>query len=96
LDDPKALGYAERAVKLAPNNAAVLDTYGTLLVKNGEADKGLPFLEQARRLAPSRNDLRLNYAKALIRPAGRARRARNWKRCSRQDNFSGKEEVPGY
>ncbi|MCX8004987.1 MAG: PEP-CTERM system TPR-repeat protein PrsT [Burkholderiaceae bacterium] len=75
LGDPKALGYAERAAKLAPQSAAVLDTLGMLLVKRGQTERGLQYLEQARRLAPARPDLQLNYARALI-AAGRKEEAR--------------------
>lgn len=96
LNDPKALGYAERAVKLAPTNATVLDTYGMLLVKNGDFDKALPILEAVRKLAPDRNDLRLNYAKALIK-AGKKDGARRELEAllGVQDNFKGKDEVAG-
>ncbi len=96
LGDPKALGYAERAVKLVPNNAVVLDTYGMLLVKKGEADKGLPFLERASKIAPGRNDLRLNYAKGLIM-AGKKEAARKELEVLQavKEDFAGKEEVAG-
>ncbi|MCS6944490.1 MAG: PEP-CTERM system TPR-repeat protein PrsT [Sutterellaceae bacterium] len=75
LGDPKALGYAERAVKLAPQSAPVLDTLGMLLVKRGQIESGLRYLEQARALAPARPDLQLNYARALL-AAGRKEEAR--------------------
>jgi putative PEP-CTERM system TPR-repeat lipoprotein len=96
LGDPKALGYAERALKLAPNSAAILDTYGMLLVKKGEVDKGLPYLERARQAAPGRHDLRLNYAKALIK-AGRKDDARKELEALQgvKDDFPGKGEVAG-
>lgn len=96
LGDPKALGYAERASKLAPNNAAVLETYGMLLVKKGEADKSLRFLERASKLTPSRNDRRLNYAKALIE-AGKKDDAREELEALQavKENYSGKNEVAG-
>lgn len=96
LNDPKALGYAERAMKAAPNSAVILDTYGMLLVKRGEADKALPYLERASKLAPARNDLRLNYAKALVR-AGKQDEARKELEALQgvKDDFPGKEEVAG-
>lgn len=94
LGDPKALGYAEHAAKLEPNNANVLDTYGVLLVRRGEIDKGLPLLQQARELAPARNDIRLHYAKALIQ-AGRKDDARKELQAlqSVKESFKGKDEV---
>jgi len=63
--DPKAVTYAERAAKLAPQSASVLDTLGTLLIKQGDAPRGLEYLAKARDLAPARFDLRLSYARAL-------------------------------
>jgi putative PEP-CTERM system TPR-repeat lipoprotein len=96
LGDPKALSYAERAVRLEPNSFAVLDTYGALLLKNGQADRALPILERAHRLAPARNDVRLNYAKALIK-AGRKDDARKELEAMAKtpEDFAGKNEVAG-
>lgn len=62
--DPKARGYAERAYKLAPNNPAVLDTYGVILTGAGESKQGLSMLQQAVKLAPTRADIRLNLGRA--------------------------------
>jgi putative PEP-CTERM system TPR-repeat lipoprotein len=92
--DPKALGYAESAVKLAPGNASILDTYGMLLVKKGEAAKGLPYLERAVKAEPARNDLRLNYAKGLI-GAGKKDEARKELQALQgvKADFPGKDEV---
>ena len=39
--NPRAIDYAERALRLAPLNASVLDTYGVLLLQKGEAAKAL-------------------------------------------------------
>lgn len=47
LNDPRALATAEQALKLFPGNAATLDTLGWLLVEQGQAAKGLKYLEQA-------------------------------------------------
>lgn len=92
--DTKALSYAERAAKLAPSNAAVLDTYGMLLVKRGETSKGLEVLAKAKTLAPERNDIRVNYAKALIQ-AGRKEEARKELDALKSvaQDFPGKSEI---
>lgn len=94
LGDPKAVGYAERAVKLAPNNASVLDTMGMLLVKRGAVNDGLAWLERARVAAPARPDLRLNYARALIQ-AGRKAEARKELEAlqNAKEEFAGKQEI---
>jgi len=95
LDDAKALGYAERALSLAPENPAVLDTMGTLLTMRGDGAKGSEYLEKAVALAPERHDIRLNYAKALLK-AGRAEDAgRELARLSAvTDDFPGKADIP--
>ncbi len=64
--DAKALSYAERAARLAPQNASVLETLGSLLVKQGDAARSVDVLSQARTLAPTRFDIRLSYARALV------------------------------
>jgi putative PEP-CTERM system TPR-repeat lipoprotein len=96
LGDPKALGYAERAVKLAPNNAAILDTYGILLIKKGEVDKGLQTLARAAQAAPARYDIRLNHARALAQ-AGRKDEARREFEALQAlpEDFPGKGEIAG-
>jgi predicted Zn-dependent protease len=95
LGDPKAIGYAESAVRLAPDNAAVLDTLGTLLVSKGDTSKGLEYLTKATELAPQRHDIRLNYAKAFAK-AGRADDARKELIALQAvaDEFAGKSEIP--
>jgi predicted Zn-dependent protease len=90
MGDPKAIGYAERAVKLAPNNAAVLDTLGMLLAARGDTDKALVHLQKARALAPNRADIRLNYAKTLAK-AGR----RDAAKAELEALVAVKEEFPG-
>lgn len=61
-----ALELAERAAALAPENAAVLDTLGSMQVKQGQSDKGLENLRKAVSIAPGEGALRLNLARALI------------------------------
>jgi Tfp pilus assembly protein PilF len=72
LNDPTAVDYAQRAVKLAPNNPSVLDTLGWLEVQQGRVELGLRLLEQAHALAPASAPIRLNLAKALLRAGQRA------------------------
>jgi putative PEP-CTERM system TPR-repeat lipoprotein len=94
--DPKSLGYAERALKLAPDSPLVLDTIGVLLVSKGDSAKGLEYLARAVSLAPDRHDIRLNYAKSLLK-AGRTDEAR--KELAQlqlvSQEFPGKSEVAG-
>jgi len=94
LGDPKALGYAERALKIAPNSAPILDTYGMLLVKKGDTQRGLEYLKRAGELAPGRYDLRINYAKALAQ-AGQKDLARKELEALQAvpEDFPGKSEI---
>lgn len=67
LHDPKALEYAEKANQLAPNRAPIMDTLGTLLVDKGDTARGVDLLRKAVELEPGRADIRLNFARALIK-----------------------------
>lgn len=51
VKNPLAQDTAHRAYELAPGNAAILDTYGWILVVNGHKDKGMRFLEKALKTA---------------------------------------------
>ncbi len=70
-DKPEALNLAARAYRLTQTNPYVLDTYGWILVQQGEVDKGLRLLEQAKELLPDSLEVRYHYAAALIK-SGRA------------------------
>jgi tetratricopeptide (TPR) repeat protein len=49
-DVSKALEYAQRAYNQRPNSPEVLDTYGYVLLKNGQAKKADEFLQRALQL----------------------------------------------
>jgi cellulose synthase operon protein C len=89
-NDPKALEWAQRAAQLEPNNPSVLDTLGSLELRHGDATKAFEHLDQARKLAPERKDLRLSYAKALLR-AGRVQEGK----AELQALAGVKEDFPG-
>ncbi|MEF9995669.1 MAG: PEP-CTERM system TPR-repeat protein PrsT [Burkholderiaceae bacterium] len=67
LGDPQAIGYAERALKLAPQSPQVIDTLGGLLIKKGDLAQGLEYQARAVQLAPAAPSLRVNYARGLIK-----------------------------
>jgi putative PEP-CTERM system TPR-repeat lipoprotein len=92
--DPKALGVAERAAALAPGSAEVLDTLGMLHLQSGDAKRGLEVLQRARELAPDRPDLRLHYAKGLLRN-GRAQEGKAQLRelAAANADFPGKADI---
>ena len=76
LNDPAALGYAEKAAKLAPDQAQFADTYGWLLVLKGDLDNGVRVLREARLRDPNNGLTRWHLASALVK-SGRTAEARD-------------------
>lgn len=64
--DPRALELAKKAYEKAPESAAILDTYGDILIKQGQLKEGLPILEKAAGLAPQANDIQFHLAEAYV------------------------------
>ena len=56
---------ARRAHQMVPENAAIQDTYGWLLIQTGRIENGLVMLEAAARKAPQQRDIQFHYAYAL-------------------------------
>ena len=67
LKQPAAREIAEDALRLAPENAAIMETLGVILVDTGEQDRGLELLGSAAERAPQAHNIRLNFAKALVK-----------------------------
>ncbi|WP_101760224.1 tetratricopeptide repeat protein [Oceanicoccus sp. KOV_DT_Chl] len=55
--DPKATTLAEKAYKVSPESAGVLDTYGWILAQNGDVKKGISLLEKAAEKAPNNKEI---------------------------------------
>ena len=60
----EAGALARRAVKLAPESAPVLDTYGVILLANGEYAEALKMLAKASELATDNAEIRYHLARA--------------------------------
>ncbi|CAB1276791.1 XrtA/PEP-CTERM system TPR-repeat protein PrsT [Candidatus Nitrosacidococcus tergens] len=66
-ENPKrALGYAQQALTLDPENPEVMDTLGTLLLKQGEPAKALKLLEKAAEKLPKNQTIQFHKVQALI------------------------------
>lgn len=65
--DPTAVAVAEKASALAPDNPAITDTLGWLLVENGDVARGLGLIEKASRGAPNELDIHLHLARAQLK-----------------------------
>ncbi|MCX9157747.1 PEP-CTERM system TPR-repeat protein PrsT [Niveibacterium sp. 24ML] len=76
LGDPGALGAAERAWRAAPNDPQVIDTYGWVLAKTGQLDRGLGYLRDARLRSPRDAEIRFHLAWVLAK-VGRIKEARD-------------------
>jgi FimV-like protein len=74
--NPQALEYAERAYKLEPEAANILDTLGWISVEQGKTSRGQEILKKALSLAPKNPAIKYHYAVALARSGdkGQARR----------------------
>jgi tetratricopeptide (TPR) repeat protein len=94
MKDSMALEHAEKANSLAPNQPAIMDTLGALLIDKGDTARGLSMLQKAAELAPGAAAIRLNLAKAHIK-AGQKDAARKEldELAKLGDKFSGHAEV---
>ncbi len=75
LKDPAAIKTAELALARSPGNAFVIDTLGWALFLNGQYDRSLQFLRDARLRQPESPEIRYHLAAALEK-TGRASEAR--------------------
>jgi putative PEP-CTERM system TPR-repeat lipoprotein len=72
LGDPKAREVAEHAYRQAPFNPNVIDTLGWIVFRQGDAARASQLLRLATNLAPNDANIRLHYAKVLIKTGDRA------------------------
>ena len=85
---------AENANKLAPNQPAIMDTLGVLLVDTGDSARGLDLLKRASGMAPNVGSIRLNFAKALIKSGQKDAARKELDELTKLgDKFAGQAEV---
>jgi putative PEP-CTERM system TPR-repeat lipoprotein len=71
--DPRAPELAERALREAPDNPAILDTVGWIRVQQGQVEQGVQLLRQAAEKAPQVAEIRYHLGAALARSGDMAR-----------------------
>ena len=74
-EDERGLVLARRAYEMAPDNPAVADTLGWILINSGEVEEGLVYLREAHSRASNQPEVRYHLAVAL-NGLGRTREAR--------------------
>jgi putative PEP-CTERM system TPR-repeat lipoprotein len=71
-NDPRALEYAQKAYAAAPQNAAIADTLGWVMVNKDDPAKGLKFIQQAYNDTPADLNIQYHMAFALDRNGKKA------------------------
>lgn len=69
---PRAIAVAEQALAAAPQNPAVMDTAGWVLVNQGEVKRGLDLLRQAAAKLPDNPELQWHLANAYAKAGEKA------------------------
>jgi len=65
-DPRQAVIYAKRAYELLPEDPYVLDTYGMLLLKKGDAPRGHRMIHRAAERLPEDLTIQLHLGRALL------------------------------
>ena len=89
--DKAALSYAERAYRLAPNDAAIADTLGWVLVQQNQVDKALRYLREAKLRDSNNPEIQYHLATALNK-LGRSSEAR----AELDKALASKASFPGF
>lgn len=71
--DSRALAFAEQALKLKPDNPAVMDTVGWILVQQKQTERGIKLLQQAQAKAPDAAEIQYHLAFAFAQSGDRMR-----------------------
>lgn len=93
-DPEAALSWAEKAYALAPQNPAIIDTYGWVVFQHGDRQTGLGLLQEALLKAPQDSGIRFHVAQALAQTGSAGDARRHLKQILFTDpGFSEKEQA---
>ncbi len=92
--NPEALSLAQRAYKLAPQSAAIIDTYASVLISQGDMASGISLLEEAVEKSPKSYDIIYHLAEAYVKNGEKEKAKIKLKPLLNKDiKFSGKEKA---
>ena len=94
--DARALKTADQAHALAPDNPAVMDTLGWILVEQGNLGRGLPLLKKAVELAPDAADIRFHLAQGLAKSGDKAAARQHLDKVIAAKNFERLDEARAF
>jgi putative PEP-CTERM system TPR-repeat lipoprotein len=86
--DPKALEYAEKATKLAPENSDYMDTLAQVLATAGKFDKAIEIQKKAVELSPDHAAHRFHLAQYYASAGQKAQAREQLQRLSQLSNSS--------
>ena len=94
LGDARALAMAERAYRIKPDDPAITDTLGWLLVRQGDANRGVELLQKAVEATPNVQEIRFHLAKGWVKIGDPAKARGELDRLLAPGSpFSGKAEA---
>jgi putative PEP-CTERM system TPR-repeat lipoprotein len=94
-EDPRALQLAERAFQVTKGvDPLIRDTYGWILVQQGQHEKGRGVLKQAVAQAPDNPEIQYHYAAALLKSGRKDEGIRMLEKLiSNNKAFSGRDDA---
>jgi putative PEP-CTERM system TPR-repeat lipoprotein len=93
-NDKAAVGFADRAYNLRPNDPVVIDTLGWIMVRQGQLDRGLALLRDARLRDSANPEIRYHLAAALAKSGRKAEARDELAQALKGDSpFEGVEEA---